>query len=216
MTTGVNTNNTTNTGTSGTSSTNNAMQQLSGTMNTFLTLLTTQLQNQDPLSPMDSTQFTQQLVEYSQVEQQINMNSNLTNLIGLSQQNIVSSAVNYIGKTIEGESNQVPLQNGVLKAAYGLTGDAKSVSVVVRDDTGNIVYSKVGQTTKGVHEFNWDGKDSNGLQLKDGTYSLSITSVGLSLGSTARILAARFTTCGDAIDVPDSASFSPPGITLST
>ncbi|MBY0509769.1 MAG: flagellar hook assembly protein FlgD [Rhodospirillaceae bacterium] len=152
--------------------------KLAKDLDSFLQLLTSQLKNQDPLSPMDSTEFTNQLTQFAQVEQQINMNANLTNLIGLSQQSIVSNAVNYIGKTIEGESNQVPLQNGVMKAAYGLTDDAKSVSVVVRDDTGNIVFSKVGQTTKGVHEFTWDGKDANGLQLDDGVYSLSITSVG--------------------------------------
>src|SRR5271154_1591718 len=83
------------------SSTNNsAMQQLSGNMNTFLTLLTTQLQHQDPLSPMDSTQFTQQLVEYSQVEQQINTNTNLTNLISLQQTNSGAAAVGYLGKEV--------------------------------------------------------------------------------------------------------------------
>jgi flagellar basal-body rod modification protein FlgD len=152
--------------------------KLAKDLNSFLTLLTSQLKNQDPLSPMDSTEFTNQLTQFAQVEQQINMNGNLTTLIGLSQQSIVSSAVNYVGKTIEGESSQVPLQNGHLKAAYGLTAEAKQVTVVVRDDTGNIVYSKVGETTQGVHEFEWDGKDSNGTQLKDGVYSLSITSVG--------------------------------------
>jgi flagellar basal-body rod modification protein FlgD len=152
--------------------------KLAKDLNSFLTLLTSQLKNQDPLSPMDSTEFTNQLTSFAQVEQQINMNSNLSSLIGLSQQSIVSSAVNYIGKTIEGESKQVPLQNGQLKAAYGLSAEAKSVSLVVRDDTGNIVFSKVGKTTQGVHEFNWDGRDSNGKQLDDGVYELSITSVG--------------------------------------
>ena len=156
----------------------NSGVKLAKDLDSFLQLLTSQLKNQDPLSPMDSTQFTNQLTQFAQVEQQIGINSNLTSLIGLSQQSIVSNAVNYIGKTIEGESSQAPLQNGQLKAAYGLTAEAKSVSVVVRDDTGNIVYSKVGQTTQGVHEFTWDGKDSNGVQLKDGTYALSITSVG--------------------------------------
>ena len=85
--------------------------KLSSDLNSFLTLLTSQLKNQDPLSPMDSTQFTNQLVQFSQVEQQINMNSNLTNLIGLTQQSIASNVVNYIGKTIEGPSSQAPLIN---------------------------------------------------------------------------------------------------------
>src|ERR1700744_3656694 len=83
------------------SSTQSAAQsQLSGNFDTFLTLLTTQLQNQDPLSPMDSTQFTQQLVEYSQVEQQINTNTNLTSLISLQQAGAGAASVGYLGKNV--------------------------------------------------------------------------------------------------------------------
>ena len=99
----------------------------------------------------------------------------LTSLIGLSQQSIVSNAVNYIGKTIEGQSSTVPLQNGALKAGYGLNAAAKTATVVVRDDGGNIVFTKAGDPSKGVHEFDWDGKDSNGQQLKDGSYTVSLT-----------------------------------------
>src|ERR1700744_3366520 len=94
--------------------------KLSSDLNSFLTLLTSQLQNQDPLSPMDSTQFTNQLVQFSQVEQQININSNLASLISLTQQSIASNAVNYIGKTIEGPSNNAPLTDGELKASYNI------------------------------------------------------------------------------------------------
>ena len=81
--------------------------KLAKDLNSFLTLLTSQLKNQDPLSPMDSSEFTNQLVEFAQVEQQIGMNDNLTSLIGLTNQSIVSNAVNYIGTTIEGQSSQV-------------------------------------------------------------------------------------------------------------
>jgi flagellar basal-body rod modification protein FlgD len=151
--------------------------KLSTDLNSFLTLLTSQLKNQDPLSPMDSTQFTNQLVQFSQVEQQINMNGNLTSLIGLTQQSIASSVVNYIGKTIEGPSNQAPLINGALKASYNLTETAASVNMAVKDDKGNVVFSKTVDATEGVHEFDWDGKDSNGIQLKDGTYTLQVNAL---------------------------------------
>ncbi len=157
--------------------TTNSANKLAKDLDSFLLLLTSQLKNQDPLSPMDSTEFTNQLTQFAQVEQQINLNASLNNLIGLTQQSIVSNAVNYIGKTVEGESSQVPLSGGNLKAAYGLVGEAKSVNVVVRDDTGNIVFTKAGETTQGVHEFQWDGKDSYGVQMKDGTYSISITAM---------------------------------------
>lgn len=163
----------------------NAQSQvkLSSDLNSFLTLLTSQLKNQDPLSPMDSTQFTNQLVQFSQVEQQININSNLSNLIGLTQQSIASNVVNYIGKTIEGPSSQAPLTNGQMKASYNLSADAASVTIAVKDGSGNIVFSKVGDATSGVHEFDWDGKDSNGIQQPDGTYTLTVTAIATD-GST--------------------------------
>jgi len=151
--------------------------KLAKDLDSFLLLLTSQLKNQDPLSPMDSTEFTNQLTQFAQVEQQINLNASLNNLIGLTQQSIASNAVNYIGQTVEGESSQVPLSDGKLKAAYGLMEDAKSVTVVVRDDTGNIVFSETGETKEGVHEFTWDGKDSTGRQLKDGAYQISLTAM---------------------------------------
>lgn len=156
--------------------------KLAKDLNSFLTLLTSQLKNQDPLSPMDSSEFTNQLVQFAQVEQQIGMNDNLTNLIGLTQASIASNAVNYMGTTIEGESKQVPLQDGKLKAAYGLSAEAKQVTVVVRNEAGDIVYSRpmnaAGEKSQGVHSFEWDGKDANGNQLPDGPYSLSVTALG--------------------------------------
>lgn len=157
--------------------------KLSSDLNSFLTLLTSQLKNQDPLSPMDSTQFTNQLVQFSQVEQQIGINSNLTSLIGLTQQNIASNVVNYIGKTIEGPSNQAPLINGALRASYNFESKAASVNIAVKNATGDIVFSKSGNIESGVHEFNWDGKDSNGIKQKDGTYTLEVTALAAD-GST--------------------------------
>src|ERR1700722_15519777 len=80
-------------------STGDAMSQLSGNFDTFLQLLTSQLKNQDPTSPMDSSSFTQQLVEYSQVEQQINTNTNLQTLITQGQSNGSAMATSYLGKS---------------------------------------------------------------------------------------------------------------------
>src|SRR6185436_7021719 len=94
--------------------------KLAKDLDSFLLLLTSQLKNQDPLSPMDSTEFTNQLTQFAQVEQQININQNLTSLLAATTQNIVSNAVNYIGNTVEGASDQVPMQGGKFKAAYGL------------------------------------------------------------------------------------------------
>jgi flagellar basal-body rod modification protein FlgD len=157
--------------------TENSRNKLAKDLDSFLTLLTSQLKNQDPLSPMDSTEFTNQLVQFAQVEQQINSNESLTNLIGLSQQNIVTNAVNYMGTTVEANSDKVPMQNGKLKAAYGVTGEADQVAIVVRNSGGQIVYSTTGEKSQGVHAFEWDGKTSSGQQLPDGTYQIQATAV---------------------------------------
>jgi flagellar basal-body rod modification protein FlgD len=158
------------------SSTNNsAMQQLSGNMNTFLTLLTTQLQHQDPLSPMDSTQFTQQLVEYSQVEQQINTNTNLTNLIALQQTNSGAAAVGYLGKEVTATGGQAALTNGSANWNYSLATNAAATTLTVTNASGQTVYSGTGSTSSGSNSFTWNGQDSNGIQQPDGTYTLAVS-----------------------------------------
>lgn len=152
--------------------------KLAKDLDSFLQLLTSQLKNQDPLSPMDSTEFTNQLVQFAQVEQQINLNEGMTEVVGLTQQSIVTSAVNYMGETIEAASDQVPLQNGMARMAYGLGSDSSQTTVVIRDAAGSIVYTEAGQTTAGVHELIWDGthKDT-GEQLPDGTYTIETTAI---------------------------------------
>lgn len=151
--------------------------KLAKDLDSFLLLLTSQLKNQDPLSPMDSTEFTNQLVQFAQVEQAINSNDNLTSLIGLSQQNIVTNSVNYIGKTIEANSAKFMLQEGKAKIAYGVGDDAASVAIVIRDSGGNIVYSATGDKKAGVHPLEWDGKDSTGVQKADGVYEVQVTAL---------------------------------------
>jgi flagellar basal-body rod modification protein FlgD len=152
-----------------------AMQQLSGNFQTFLTLLTTQLQNQDPLSPMDSNQFTQQLVEYSQVEQQINTNDNLKTLINQGASQTGAYGVSYLGKAVTIANGQAPLANGQAVWAYNLNTAAAQTQLTVTDAKGNVVYTAAGETTAGAHVLNWDGKNAGGTQLADGTYKLTVT-----------------------------------------
>src|ERR1700727_3819145 len=97
--------------TSGTAANSDAMSQLSGNFSTFLTLLTTQLKDQDPTSPMDSSTFTQQLVEYSQVEQQIDTNTNLKSLITQGATQLGAYATSYLGKAVSVTNGNAPLTN---------------------------------------------------------------------------------------------------------
>ena len=117
------------------------MKQLSGNFSTFLTLLTTQLKNQDPTSPMDSNQFTQQLVMYSQVEQQINTNTNLKTLI--TQGTRPSSALwppAYLGKTVSVTNGNASLTNGSATWTYNLGTAAATDPLTVTDANGKMVY----------------------------------------------------------------------------
>jgi len=154
----------------------NSTQELSGNFNTFLSLLTTQLQNQDPLSPMDSSQFTQQLVEFSQVEQQIDTNNNLQTLIALGQANTLSSSATYLGKSITVTTGNGSLQNSACTWRYALGADAAKTTLTVTDSTGKVVYTADGETASGGHDFAWDGKDNSGNQLPDGVYKLAVSS----------------------------------------
>ncbi|ADU11948.1 flagellar hook assembly protein FlgD [Asticcacaulis excentricus] len=151
-----------------------ATSSLGTTYETFLSLLTAQLKNQDPLSPMDSTEWTSQLVQYSSVEQQIKTNDYLSTLVAQSGGSL-SSAVNYIGKSITADTNTTTLSGGVATWDYTLGSDASSVTVTVTDSDGNIVYkdSSAG-TSAGKHEFGWDGTTSTGATADEGLYNLTI------------------------------------------
>jgi len=155
-------------------SSNNAMNQLSGNFNTFLQLLTTQLQNQDPLDPMDTSQFTQQLVEYSQVEQQIDANSNLQTLISQGTSQSAAYATGYLGKTVTVSGGQGSLSNGQAQWTYNLATAASGTTLNITDANGNVVFTGSGQTAAGNNVFTWNGQDNNGNQLPDGTYTLAV------------------------------------------
>ncbi len=160
---------------SNTGSDNSSRQTLSADMNTFLTLLTTQLKYQDPMDPMDTAEFTNQLVQYSSVEQSIQTNEKLDTLLSLNIANLGAQAVSYIGKTVQVLGDVMPLENGKAKATYTLDKDVTAVTITVKDMNGKVVYSEQGKITSGTHEFTWNGKDSNGNQLEDGAYQISVS-----------------------------------------
>lgn len=176
MTTPVTNSTTTSSTTS--SSTASARTSLASNFQTFLTLLTTQMQNQDPTSPMDSNQFTQQLVQYSQVEQQINSNDKLDQLISLSSNQTSNLAMSYLGKKVTLSDGTGQLASGAATWTYGLDSTAASTTLTIKNSDGNVVYSTTGSTTSGTHSFNWDGKNAYGDAQTDGLYTLTVSSTG--------------------------------------
>ncbi len=159
----------------GAAKTNASSQTLSADMDTFLTLLTTQLKYQDPLDPMDTAEFTNQLVQYSSVEQAIQMNSKLDNLLNLSVSNLGAQAVSYIGKTAQVLGDVMPLEGGKAKATYTFDKDVISSTIYIKDMNGKVVYTTEAENSAGTHEFTWDGKDSSGVQLADGAYQIIVS-----------------------------------------
>jgi flagellar basal-body rod modification protein FlgD len=147
---------------------------LSANFDTFLKLLTEQLKNQDPTDPMDTGEFTQQLVQYSQVEQQINTNKNFETLIGLQRTSSASAALGYLGKTVVTKGDLASLQSGAANWSYQLPSNAAETQLVVTDERGRIVRTLNGERGAGTHTFNWDGKGQNGQTLADGVYRLEV------------------------------------------
>lgn len=141
---------------------------------TFLKLLTTQLQNQDPLSPMDSTQFTQQLVQYSSVEQAIRQNQNLETLIAFQQNSQSASAVGYIGKTVEMSGDKVGVVGGEGTITYSLPEAANRTVINIYNADGKLVKKMEGTNKSGQNSVAWNGRSDTGAQLPDGDYKVEV------------------------------------------
>lgn len=163
--------------------------KLTGDYTTFLTLLTAQIKNQDPLSPMDTTQWTNQLVQYSGVEQQLKSNSYLEQLVNAGTAGAMNSAVSYIGKTVEADQPDAALSGGGPATwNYTLGGAAASATMTITDKDGNTVFAgPAPDLTAGTHTFTWNGKDSTGAQAADGDYTLKITATNGSTGVDATV-----------------------------
>ena len=141
----------------------------------FLTLLTTQLKNQNPLDPMDTNQFTQQLVQFAQVEQQLKSNDRLDSILASSKAASSASATSYIGKTVTADGTTADLKDAT--ATWNLTPAraATKAVVTISDAKGNIVATQSTALAAGSQTFTWNGKNSSGLASPDGTYSIKVS-----------------------------------------
>src|SRR5262249_6770295 len=162
----------------------NLNNQIAGNFNSFLTLLTTQLQNQNPLDPLDTNQFTQQLVQFASVEQQMNMNTQLQTLVSLQQTAQNSQALGFVGKTVTVSGTTAPLTNGRAQWTFNPSSPA-TATFTVTDQAAQRVLSKPGTVQPGTQKFTCNGLDSTGRQWADGNYTLSISAVGANGQSVA-------------------------------
>lgn len=150
---------------------------LAETFDTFLTLLTTQLQYQDPLDPMDTNEFTSQLVEFTNVEQALRTNDKLDDLIALQTDMQLNDAVGYIDKKVGADGIILMLQDGESTITYDLGANAAEANILIIDEEGNTVRTIEADTEVGHHEVVWDGLDDDGEPLDDGLYGFLVTAI---------------------------------------
>lgn len=155
-------------------------QQIAGNFNQFLTLLTTQLKNQNPLSPMDTNQFTQQLVQFAQVEQQLKANDRLDAIASSAKDSRTASLSGYIGKTVAADGAASEL--GSSGATWSLSAPRASsrATITIRDSKDNVVGVQTQHLSAGTQDFSWDGRTSSGLKAATGLYTITVDAVDAS------------------------------------
>lgn len=169
-----------------TASSSASQKSLAGNFETFLKLLTTQLKQQDPLQPMDATQFTSQLVQYASVEQAIATNKKLEDLTALTRASSTSSALGMLGHDVTVAGDQVQLgAEGGATIAYRLPAAAESVYVSVLDARGQVVFTANGGAAAGDNSLDWAGVGANSQRAAAGTYRIKIDAVGTDGGKLA-------------------------------
>jgi len=161
-----------------TSAATSATAQLTQNFDTFLTLLTAQLRNQDPLEPLNTESFTEQLVQFASVEQSIQTNQNLEALIALQSASASERALAMVGRIASVEADIAALTPDGARWNYTLPRDAADISVQIFDERGALVAELDGPTSAGAHEILWDGRTIDGSIAPPGAYRLQIEAAG--------------------------------------
>ena len=167
-----------NSATSGTSS--GTDQMVASNFTTFLQLLTTQLQNQNPLDPLDTNQFTQQLVQFAGVEQQMKSNDQLASLLALEKSAQQTTAMAYVGHTVVVDGATTELTSTGATWSFNAPKTATATVTIKDAATGQTAYTGTFGVTAGDQKFTWDGKGTDGKQWPAGNYTMSITAVDAS------------------------------------
>ena len=162
-----------------TGNTQKSATSMAQTYDQFLTLLTTQLKNQDPLSPMDSNEFTAQLVQFSQVEQQISMNDKLDKMVSQAKITETLNAAGFIDKTVEATGNYIVLDGGANSGKFtvGLAADAPKATAIIKNADGQVVRTMTFDGKQGRNELVWDGKSTTGVTQDNGAYTVTVNAV---------------------------------------
>lgn len=159
---------------------------LNANLDTFLTLLTTQLQNQNPLEPLKAEQFTEQLTQFTGLEQQIQTNEKLDSLISASATQFASSVINYVGRTVTANGSVATLDEGRAQWAFNSAAPTNNGLATVRNGQGDVIYEERLDIKRGEQTFTWNGKTNDGGFAPEGNYILSVSGQDSS-GSAIRV-----------------------------
>jgi len=141
----------------------------------FLTMLVAQLQNQDPLNPMDGTDFSAQLAQFSQLEQLINLNDSMDSLSNSFAQKSEGDAVGYIGKQVTGNVDTMTVDKGTVSGGFYNLSQPADIMITVKDADGKTVKTLFeGQQKSGSHLISWDGTNNAGKAVEDGSYNYTV------------------------------------------
>jgi flagellar basal-body rod modification protein FlgD len=151
--------------------------QIADNFQSFLTLLTTQLKNQSPLDPLDTNQFTQQLVQFASVEQQLKTNEQLTSILSAVSSSSTVSAANYVGLTVTADASTAALAKGSATWTIQSPKPAAKANVVVKDASGTTVATASTSLKAGTQTYTWDGRNGAGAPQPDGDYTIAVTAI---------------------------------------
>jgi flagellar basal-body rod modification protein FlgD len=188
-------------------------QTLAANFETFLTLLTTQLQHQNPLEPLDTNQFTEQLVSFAGVEQQLRTNDQLEALLKLQKVGYNVTALGFVGSHVTVDGSSTELRDG-LAVWYLSSPSVATAHIEVQDANGSAIYTETKTLEASTQPFQWNGKTSTGTIAPDGTYKIVVSAQDAS-GQAVQI----GTSCSGVVDQVDISGDEPlllVGATLTT
>ncbi|HET9717201.1 MAG TPA: flagellar hook capping FlgD N-terminal domain-containing protein [Pseudolabrys sp.] len=158
--------------------------EIASNFTTFLQLLTTQLRNQNPLDPLDTNQFTQQLVQFAQVEQQMKSNDQLSSLVALEKSAQATTALAYVGATVVVDGSTAQLTNSTAHWSLNVAKPS-TATITIKDSIGQNVFTGTISVNPGTQTFTWNGRGNDGRLWPDGNYTLTATAVDANKQSVA-------------------------------
>jgi flagellar basal-body rod modification protein FlgD len=140
----------------------------------FLQLLTTQLKTQSPLDPLDANQFTQQLVQFAGVEQQLKTNTQLEAMMAASKASAASAALTYVGAEVTADGTTTTLSNNKAQWSLNFPSSTEDATIIIRDTDGNEIFAEEKSFAAGRHTYTWTGRTSTGAIAPAGDYSIEV------------------------------------------